>query len=209
LLSEIAYGSLLTYSPRGLSEVSTRSRQVCYHVKNGDPATLQRATQLLVEHCARGEQLSDFVGPDVTLVPMPRSAPLVAGGLWPSEKISQHLLAAGLVGRIAPALARATAVPKSSHAQPGGRPGVSLHYESLTAQAMVGMGNNIVIVDDVVTKGSTALAAASRLAQILPQASIKLFALVRTKGLVPEIDRIIEPAVGIIQLFFDTGNRQP
>jgi hypothetical protein len=209
LLSEIAYGSLLAYSPRGSSEISTSSQRVCYNVKNGDPTTLARAIQLLQEHFARGEPLSKFLGLDVTLVPMPRSAPLVAGGLWPAEKIAQEMLAANLAGRLVPALARATAVPKSSRAQPGGRPGVSQHYESLIAQPMVGAGNNIVIVDDVVTKGSTALAAGTRLAEVFPQATVRLFALVRTKGLVPEVDRILEPTIGTIQLFFDAGNRQP
>jgi orotate phosphoribosyltransferase-like protein len=74
---------------------------------------------------------------------------------------------------------------------------------------MVGITERIVIVDDVITKGSTALAAASRLAEIYPDADMKVFALVRTKGLVPDIDRILDPTTGIVRLVGDEGDRQP
>ena len=36
LRSEVAYGALLVYSPRGLSEASKRARDVCYKIKGGD-----------------------------------------------------------------------------------------------------------------------------------------------------------------------------
>ena len=146
---------------------------------------------------------------DVTLVPMPRSAPLLAGALWPAEKICQSILEAGLAARIAPALKRRTAVPKSATSARGERPSVLTHYDSLEADSLLHVGSRIVLVDDVVTKGSTAIAAASRLAEAYPDAEISLFALIRTKGLVPEIDEIIDPAVGLIELVGDEGNRQP
>jgi len=79
----------------------------------------------------------------------------------------------------------------------------------MSAEADFEVGERIVIVDDVVTKGSTALAAASRIAEIYPDREVAIFALIRTKGLVPDIDQIIEPVSGIIRLIDDEGSRNP
>jgi len=209
LVSEVAYGALLAYSPRGHAEVSRRSQDVCYRIKGCDPVTLERAIQLLREHVAGNGVLSPLFGPKVALVPMPRSAPLVEGALWPAEVISRAIVQADLAGNVVPCLTRAAAVPKSARAPRGGRPLVSRHLASMTVQPMVGIAERVLIVDDVITKGSTALAAASRLAEIYPKADIRIFALVRTKGLVPDIDRILDPTTGVIKLAGDEGDRQP
>ena len=208
MVSEALYGALLAYSPRGQAEVSRRSQDVCYRIKGCDPVTLQRATQLLREHVAGNGILSPLFGP-VTLVPMPRSAPLVEGALWPAEVISRAIVDAGLAGNVVPCLSRTVAVPKSARAPRGGRPQVSQHLASMSVQAMVGVAERVLIVDDVITKGSTGLAAASRLAEVYPEADIKIFALVRTKGLVPDIDRILDPTTGVIRLVGDEGDRHP
>lgn len=65
------------------------------------------------------------------------------------------------------------------------------------------------LVDDVVTKGSTLLAAASRLKETYPQAKVTAFALVRTLGFVDNIDAIVEPVVGTIALRDDEPLRDP
>lgn len=121
----------------------------------------------------------------------------------------QHLLAAGLASQVIPMLVRKRAVPKSSFARPGERPSVAERYASFVGQPLVGAGTNIVIVDDVVTKGSTALAAASRIADIMLNTTIRLFAVIRTKRLVPDVDRIVEPTVGTIRLFFGACTDSP
>jgi hypothetical protein len=209
LRSELLYGALLAYSPRGQSEISRGSRDVCYQIKAGNLATLQHAAQRLREHIATGGVLAPLFESEVVLVPMPRSAPLVAGALWPAEKICQAMVHAGLAVATAPALERHIAVPKSSRAQPGERPPVSQHYDSFRAQLRTDITDRILIVDDVVTKGSTALAAASRLAEAYPRADIRLFAVIRTKGMVPDIDQILDPVSGMIQLHGDECDRQP
>ena len=209
MLSEIAFGSLLTYSPRGTAEVSERSRLVCSKVKSGHPATLLRVGEVLQEHTAPNGALAAFFAGDVTLVPMPRSAPLVAGALWPAQRICQAIVQRQIAARTATILKREVAVQKSAWAPAGARPGVSTHYASMSAEADFEVGERIVIVDDVVTKGSTALAAASRIAEIYPDREVAIFALIRTKGLVPDIDQIIEPVSGIIRLIDDEGSRNP
>jgi adenine/guanine phosphoribosyltransferase-like PRPP-binding protein len=54
----------------------------------------------------------------------------------------------------------------------------------------------IVLVDDFITKGTTLYAAASVLADAVPGSEVRCFALVRTKGLVPDVDAIVEPMEG-------------
>ncbi len=209
LRSEVDFGALLAYSPRGQSETSRRSRDVCYRIKASDPETLTLAGQRLREHIARADVLARLFGDDVTVVPMPRSAPLVAGALWPAERIADAIVTAGLAARAVPALERSVAVPKSARAAWGERPSVAMHYDSLTAHARVDVSDRILLVDDVVTKGATAIAAVSRLEEAYPRAQIALFAMIRTKGFVPEIEQILDPAVGVIRVIDNEPHREP
>lgn len=207
--SETSYGTLLTYSPRGRSEISRRSRTVCYGIKAGDPLALNHAALRLQEHIERQDVLAPFFGPHVTLVPMPRSAPLVQGALWPAQKICEAFLARGLAGAAVPALERVEAIARSAHTAQGERPPPSAHFESLRAQGFVDVGRSILVVDDVLTKGATALGAVARLAEVYPDAQIATFALVRTMGLVAEIEQILDPAAGTIRLIDGEARREP
>ena len=209
MLSEVAYSALLAYSPRGTTPVSQKSRRVCYDIKSGDRATLQRAMEHLHTHASAEQVLEHVLGENVVLVPMPRSAPLVAGALWPAKAICDAIVGAGLAARVAPVLTRVSAVRKSATAAPGERPSVSQNYETLNAHADLDFGERIVVVDDVITKGNTALAAASRISEAYIEIPVSIFALVRTKGLVPDIDQIVDPVTGNVSLVGDEGLREP
>jgi adenine/guanine phosphoribosyltransferase-like PRPP-binding protein len=71
--------------------------------------------------------------------------------------------------------------------------------KSMRVMKPLGAPERITIVDDVVTKGATLLAAASLLADVFPDAEILAFALVRTTGLIPNVERIVDPVVGTIR----------
>lgn len=62
---------------------------------------------------------------------------------------------------------------------------------------------DLVVVDDVVTKGATLLAAAAVLQEAFPASRVRGFALVRTMGLVLEVDRILDPCLGTISVLPD------
>ncbi len=143
--------------------------------------------------------LGEVLGPDVTLVPAPRSAPLVEGALWPARKIADELVKHGLGAEVLAVVRRTTPVPKSSQAARGERPTVARHIASLGLDSVLADPKRITIVDDVVTKGRTLLATASLLAAQFPDAEMRAFALVRTMGLLPDIEKIVAPTVGVIR----------
>jgi predicted amidophosphoribosyltransferase len=112
-------------------------------------------------------------------------------------------------GLFLPCLKRVTAVAKSALASAGGRSTLQQHYDSMRANRPVERPDKITIVDDIVTKGATLLAGASLLREAFPDDEVRLFALVRTRGLVPEIERIVDPVVGSIRNRFGVADREP
>lgn len=208
MLSEVRFGSYLAYSPRGSSDVSKRSRLVRDAVKYWRQDLIDRiVTALRTSFPENG--LAAVLGPEVVLVPVPRRAPLVAGGLWPSSRLCEALVAAGLGAEVLPALERTAAVPKSAFAAPGERPTAMRHYETIDVSAVLTSRDRVTVVDDIITKGNTMLGAASRLSDQLTNADLGGFALVRTRGLVPEIDEIVDPVVGSIRRSGASAIREP
>ena len=209
LLSSVSFASFLTYSPRGTSEISRKSRTVCYGIKADRADVMSEAVaRLEKEYEAAG--LGEFLGPEVVLVPTPRSAPLVEGALWPAERICERLLAEGLGSSVERVLLRTKAVPKSSFSQPGARPSVERHLETLVAEPLLLGAERITVVDDVVTKGRTLYVVVCLVKEAFPDAEVRAFALVRTMGRVPEIDEIVSPCVGTIKRnFWGDVDREP
>lgn len=66
----------------------------------------------------------------------------------------------------------------------------------------------IVLIDDVVTRGTTLLAAASRIAEVYPDAEVRAYACVRTLS-AQEIDDMEVPCVGWIEPAGKWAHREP
>jgi adenine/guanine phosphoribosyltransferase-like PRPP-binding protein len=60
---------------------------------------------------------------------------------------------------------------------------------------------DVLLVDDVVTRGATLMAAAMRILQAFPRARVRAFAVVRTFSDPGEFDRIESPSAGTIHLY--------
>lgn len=208
LPSSVPFAALLTYSPRGTSETSSKSRDACYALKNGREVTVRSAVARLVQ-LSQGTPLADFFGTDVTLIPMPRSAPLVAGALWPADVLCREMVKQGLAGSVETSLARRTAVSKSAFAKPGERPDVQKHLETIVANPFVARGAKITVIDDVITKGVTLYAGCVLVQEVVPGAEVRAFGMVRTMGLIPEVEAIIAPVVGTLIYSYGDVRREP
>lgn len=199
LLSEVSFGAFLAYSPRGSSPTSRLSRVWRDAIKFDRPGGIAKAVDELRKRLDK-TPLAEVLGPEVSLVPAPRSAPLVQGALWPAQRISEELVRQGLGKEILPCIRRVTAVSKSAYAGWGQRPTPQEHFESMAAERVLARPARVTVVDDFVTKGATLLAVASHAQHLFPEAEVLAFAMVRTMGLVPEIERIVDPCVGVISL---------
>jgi hypothetical protein len=196
LLSEVPYGTFANYSPRGTSTLSRESQSICGGIKAGKERLIRSAFPHLGTPAAA--ILEPFLNPTVTLIPVPRSAPLTPGALWPARVIADLLVEGGFGHEVLPCIERVTAVPKSAVSQAKERPLWHAHHASLTVRGQLLVPSHITLIDDVLTMGRTTFACAQRLHEAFPAAELRVFAMIRTLGLVDDIDAIIEPAVGTI-----------
>ncbi|HYL04957.1 MAG TPA: phosphoribosyltransferase [Thermoanaerobaculia bacterium] len=191
MLSSLPFASFLAYSPHGQSAAEQAATTICREIKrdgyvrrkHGEERIIPYAVRRLRECLTAG--LADFLAADVVLVPAPGSAPLLPrqpNAPWISRRICEELRAAGFGCRMDALLLRRQAVAKSAFARRGARPGVQEHYDSFEVAPRLGEPPaRITLIDDVITRGATLLAGASRLAEAFPDATVRAFALVRTQ----------------------------
>jgi predicted amidophosphoribosyltransferase len=197
-MREVAFASCYIYSPAGVGPVCERSRLLRQLLKAGDPRFMARYALQVYQQSQDRRQLAGFFRPDDVLVPVPGSAPKSSAARWVAADLADVLAREGLGVRTWRGLHRVRAVHKSGTAARGTRPTVALHYESLLMDAPREAPQSVVLVDDVVTKGRTLLAAAARVREVLPNTRIRAFALLRTMGLIAEVQRLLEPCCGKI-----------
>jgi predicted amidophosphoribosyltransferase len=150
-------------------------------LKQGDSRWLPSYAALVRDQATRHEALACLFGPNVTLVPVPSSNPL-APRVWAAERLAVALCGVRLGQTVWCGIQRQFAVRKSATALNADRPTLQQHYESFCVTAGINPPRRVVLVDDVITKGRTILAAAIRLHEALPDADIRAFAMVRTMG---------------------------
>lgn len=194
--SRVPYAALLVYAPKGSTDISRRSRDVCDAVKRGDQSVLTLAARRITE--LEDPWVTEFFGKDAVLVPTPGSAPMKdPKSLWVARDLCVAMLAAGLGREVLPCLERAVAVPKSAFALPRARARASRHFDSFVVDRPLIVPTRITLVDDVVTRGSTLLAAASKLAEAFPDSEVRAFAVVRTIS-PGEVSSILSPCAGVL-----------
>lgn len=193
---EFAYAAFANYSPRGVSEPSKRSQRITDALKKGHVPQIEQMIPRLSEPAAA--HLGPFLNAAVTLVPVPRSTPIKEDALWPSKVIADVLLQAGYGASVTPLIQRISPVQKSAFAAAGHRPLVPEHKASLQVQTDLLHPEQITLIDDVLTKGATTAACAELLQEAFPEATIRIFAVMRTLGFEPEIETVFDPVVGTI-----------
>jgi len=205
----VAYASCYVYSPTGAGAVCERSRLLRALLKAGDADFMLKYALRVHQQATDSPLLEGFFGTADVLVPVPGSAPSVTGGSWVAKRLAVALVNEGLGGAAWPGLRRVRAVRKSATSAPGERPTVNLHYESFLVDRPAISPERIVLIDDVVTKGRTLLAAATRVHEAFPCAQIRAFALVRTMGLVTSIQQLLDPCKGEIRWKSGDAHRTP
>ena len=209
LLSKLKFASCYVYNKRGTSQAVVQSRKLRDLIKAGNSEALERSADRVAELSRPGEIFADVFGPETVLVPVPGSAPRLEGALWVPERICEALARRGLARAVSPLLVRVHAVPKSAFAAAGERPTVEQHFASMRVDLQLDADTNFVLVDDVITKGRTMLAAASRLTNALPEASVIGFALLRYRGYVDELNGLLDPCLGTVLWHDGDAQRDP
>jgi len=144
-------------------------------------------------------EFDGFFGDEVTLVPVPRSAPLLEGGLWPSFRICQEIQNVGLSAGISTCLVRQAPVQRACLAPPGNRPMPEEHIATMKVQGGDSRPHQFLLVDDFVTRGSIFSACGIMMREVFPNSTVKAFAVVNTLDLRQDIQRIVEPQSGRIE----------
>jgi hypothetical protein len=198
MIRGITFASCYVYSPGGSDLSSERSRLMRSLLKDGDAYFMDKYADRVRQQVAEGPSLAGFFGPTSVLVPVPGSTPRRGGAASVAESLAGALLDEGLGQSLWRGLQRIAPVRKSATAATGSRPTVGEHYASFAVTTAAAPVHQIVLVDDVVTKGRTLLAAAARMQEAFPLAEIRAFALVRTMGLIPGVAHLVDPCVGEI-----------
>ena len=209
MIRVVTFASCYVYSPCGSSAVSERSRLLRALLKAGDTHFMARYAIRVRQQVTDNPSLAGFLCPHKVLVPIPGSAPAVAGAVSVAQHLAVALIEEGLGQCIWEGLHRLYAVRKSATAAPGSRPTVASHYDSFAIDPAAPLRGQVVLIDDVVTKGRTLLAAAARLQEAFPGAHIRAFALLRTMGLVQGVNQLLDPCVGEITWRAGDAHRNP
>lgn len=204
-LSQLQFGALLSYCPRGNSNEIQHSKNVMLALK-GDrfvdkpPILMSQWIAQTILNQRTNLQFFSFFQPDTILIPTPKSSLMRPDTLWVPERIATALVRIGLGKEVVSCVVRKKPVPKSASSLPSERPTPAVHYDSMIVQGRLSEPNEIVLVDDIVTRGSTLLGAANRLADIFPETHIRAFAAMRTISNPDEFNKVNDPCIGTIEL---------
>ncbi len=195
-LSTISCASWLVYATQAGDQNAKRVKNLILDIKTDrvDATTGVPLVRLAIERAVAhltAESRAAFDGHPM-LVPVPGSGLTKPHTVWPSRRVCEELVRQGLAQDVLPVVHRTTAVPKSAGSAV--RPPLDQHLKSLTVQAHLSPPSRLMLVDDVVTSGTTMMACAIKLAQVFPGVPVSGFALARVQSTGDPI-RVFEPRV--------------
>lgn len=198
MLSELAYSAIAQFAPQGTSASSDTSRRHVNKLKRGDAEIIELLARRVAENIS---EFNDFFGPNVVLVPTPGHAPRLQDSAWIPLMLCEAMVKAGLGSSVEEFLVRRYPVKQSRFSQSSERPTAQVHYDSFAgSDERLFKPASIVLVDDVVSRGRTLLAGATRLSEAYPGVEVRGFAAFRTIGFGQEVEAIRKPFVGRVLL---------
>jgi predicted amidophosphoribosyltransferase len=208
LLPELEYCALLSYAPRGGSAEIQFSKEVMHRLKNdgfvkdrsNPPIPMSQWVGRTIQRYRSTLLFDSFFQPDTILVPTPKSSLMREGTLWVPHRLATALVQWGLGKEVAQILNRVRPLPKAALSAPENRPLALEHYESLEVQKSLSEPIDILLIDDIITRGATLLGSASRLAEVFPRTQIRAFAVMRTITSEDDFEKVYDPIVGKIFL---------
>jgi hypothetical protein len=157
---------------------------------------------------------SDNFGEKTILVSGPGHSLRHKDSLWVPNRIASAMERKNL-GRKVYLLERCKIVNQSSKSKPHDRPKPSEHFESLqlthnknfsSVFDKYGSDIKVVLVDDIVTRGSTFLGCSWKIRESFPFANIFAFAVMRTVSMSSIFKNVIAPCRGTITYRKDTND---
>jgi len=178
--------------------------------KLGEMFASEYIVETLKEIIREDNDFKEFMDENPILIPVPRHSPIKKGYLWPSLQIAKAMEKEKL-GVVKPLLERIKVVSRSSLSPPGSRPSPITHYRSMTIKRVSLMSQEIILVDDIITRGHTFIASAWYIHEVFPDAQVKAFAAMRTISNESEFKRLIDPVIGKIKYrpIYDDCLRRP
>ena len=205
-ITVLDFGSLLSYSPHGSSSEIDQSKDVMKVLKADQ--YLEKPTIPMSDWIAQTMKqymdklpFASFFKENTVLVPTPGSSLMQANSLWVPHRIATALVNTGIGREVVACLVRKTPVRKSAWSKTSERPTVKEHIASFSVQELISdpLLDEVVLVDDIITRGATLPAAANRLSEALPKAHIHAFAAMRAIGDPSDFVSLSSPVMGTIQ----------
>ena len=184
------------YATRATDEQARRVKKLILQIKTDrlDPLTRTPVVRIAVERAASrlDDRARSVFGGHPIVVPVPGSGLTRPHTVWPARRVCEELVRQGLGEDVAPVIVRTTAVSKSAGSAI--RPTLAQHIDSLGVQPGLRPPSRLLIVDDVVTSGTTLMACALVLAGAYPGIPISAFALARVQSSGNPV-RVFDPIV--------------
>lgn len=205
-ITAIEFGSLLTYSPRGDTNEEARSRTFMAKLKSD--GFLEKEKILMTKFIAQGiknnlEKLpfADFFKANPILIPTPSSSLTKANTLWVPQRLATALVDNGLGEKVSSCLQRTKPLRKSHKSSNANRPKAQEHYDTMAVQKELSEPDEILLIDDFITRGSTFIGAANKLRDAFPNANIRAFAGIKTISRSEDFRKIYDPCKGKIKFY--------
>ena len=199
---EVEYMTLLVYlSPnkKGSPKYIETCTSVIQEIKRASPDIIR----LVCQRISQKERLRNFIA-DSTFVGIPSSSIKGPDSLHGPRSLALALEQFG--GAQVDLLNRRLGLPKSAFIRIADeRPSPTQHADSLNVHSNLRVSPRILLVDDLLTSGRTAMGAALAVHACYPESNIRLFSVFRNDRIEPPSGKLLQVRKGVMSLN-DDGN---